>query len=171
MMRTRTEARIGVVVGLALALVAAGCSRAPKPKVVPPPADTTKTTAAPADTVSVAPVKKGSSSTAPKATTRNGASFPGASAGSSTSAPAVVPQISAAEQERLARETTTAIEGAQKVLDSVDATKLDAERTRKHVIAKDFLAQANEALTRREYERAQGLAVKAKLLAEEIAAK
>ena len=69
------------------------------------------------------------------------------------------------------RETTAAIDGAQKALDSVDATKLDAERTRKHVIAKDFLAQANEALTRREYERAQGLAVKAKLLAEEIAAK
>jgi len=60
----------------------------------------------------------------------------------------VVPQISAAEQERLAKETTTAIDGAQKVLDSVDAAKLDAERTRKHVIAKDFLAQANEALTR-----------------------
>ena len=167
----RREARIVTVVALTLAVVAAGCSRAPKPKVVPPPADTTKTTAASADSANVAPVKKGSSSTAPKATTRNGASFPGASAGSSTSAPAVVPQISAAEQERLAKETTTAIEGAQKALDSVDAAKLDAERARKHVIAKDFLTQANEALTRREYERAQGLAVKAKLLAEEIAAK
>ncbi len=169
MTQARREARIGAVVVLALVVVAAGCSRAPKPKVVP--ADTTKTTAAPADSLKAATAKKGSSSTAPKATTRNGASFPGASAGSSTSAPAVVPQISAAEQERLARETTVAIEGAQKVLDSVDATKLDAERARKHVIAKDFLAQANEALARREYERAQGLAVKAKLLAEEIAAK
>jgi predicted amino acid dehydrogenase len=173
MKRARREARIAVLLIVSLALVA-GCSRAPKPKVVP--ADATKaatdSTKAAADSTKAAVTKKaGASTAAAKATTRNGASFPGTSAGSSTSAPAVVPQVSAAEQERLGRETTTAIEGAQKALDSVDATKLDAERARKHVIAKDFLAQANEALTRREYERAQGLAVKAKLLAEEIAAK
>jgi len=165
MMRARRAGRIAVLLVLALAVAAAGCSRAPKPKVVP--ADSTK---AAADSTKAAATKKSSpSAAAAKSTTRNGASFPGTSAGSSTSAPAVVPQVSAAEQERLGRETTAAIEGAQKALDSVDATKLDAERTRKHVIAKDFLAQANEALTRREYERAQGLAVKAKLLAEEIA--
>jgi hypothetical protein len=171
-MGLRREARTAGLVVLALAVVAAGCSRAPKPKVEAPAAGTAKTTSAPADSARAAATKKASAGgTAAKSTVRNGASFPAASAGSSTSAPAVVPQVSAAEQERLARETTEAIEGAQKVLDSVDAAKLDAERTRKHVIAKDFLAQANEALGRREYERAQGLAVKAKLLAEEIAAK
>ena len=165
MKRARRAGRIAALLVLALAVAAAGCSRAPKPKVVP-----AESTMAAADSTKAAPAKKSSpSASAATKTTRNGASFPGTSAGSSTSAPAVVPQVSAADQERLARETTTAIEGAQKALDSVDATKLDAERTRKHVIAKDFLAQANEALTRREYERAQGLAVKAKLLAEEIA--
>lgn len=171
-MRARREARIAARIALvalvALVVVAAGCSRAPKPKVVP--ADSARASSASSDSSRAAPAKKGGGTTT-RGTTRNGATFPGTSAGSSTSSPAVVPQISAAEQERLARETTAAIEGAQKALDSVDATRLDAERTRKHVIAKDFLAQASEARTRREYERAQGLAVKAKLLAEEIAAK
>jgi len=168
MMNRRRDARIAGWLLLSLVVVAAGCSRAPKPQVAP--TGTTKTTSAPADSAKAAATKKaGGGAAAATKTTRNDASFPGTSAGSSTSSPAVVPQVSASEQERLARETTAAIEAAQKALDSVDATKLDAERTRKHVIAKDFLAQANEARARHEYERAQGLAVKAKLLAEELA--
>ena len=155
--------RVRLIALLTLVIVAAGCSRAPKPTAVVP-ADTTKAS------VTRKPIGSGA---APTKTTRNGASFPGTSTGSSTStstsAPAVVPQVNAAEQEKLERETGVAVEQAQKALDAVDATKLDAERNRKYVIAKDFLVQATEARTRREYERAQGLAVKAKLLAEEIA--
>ena len=153
--------RVRLIALLTLVIVAAGCSRAPKPTAVVP-ADTTKAS------VTRKPIGSGA---APTKTTRNGASFPGTSTGSSTStsALAVVPQVNAAEQEKLERETGVAVEQAQKALDAVDATKLDAERNRKYVIAKDFLAQATEARTRREYERAQGLAVKAKLLAEEIA--
>ncbi len=161
-----------VVATLALLLFIAGCSRAPKPGAAVP-ADAAKATSAAGDTARATAPKKPNGSaaaTAPK-TTRNGATFPGTTTGSSTSAPAVVPQVTVAEQEKLEKETGAAVEQAQKALDAVDATKLDVERHRKYVIAKDFLAQAGEARTRHEYERAQGLAVKAKLLAEEIAAK
>lgn len=180
MIRTRTEARIrrhSIVSSLsalvACIALAGGCSRSPRPRadVLPDsaregksatgarraPAPATKPAAAPAGTTTATG-------------TRNGASVGGATTGSSTSSPGVVPQLTAGEQERLDRETKVAMETAQKALDAVDATKLDVERNRKYLIARDFLVQAGEARTRREYERAQGLALKARLLAEEITA-
>lgn len=128
-------------------VIAAGCSRAPKPRAEPP-ADTTRTTG------KSAPPKR------PAGT--------GVVTGSSTSTTAVVPKLSVEERERLERATGVALEAAQKAVDAVDAKKLDVEQHRKYLIAKDFLAQATEARTRREYERAQGLALKARLLAEEL---
>jgi len=157
MIRARRDAWIALTLAV---VVAAGCSKSPKPDAsIPAASDSAKAAAAAA--------KKTTNGTAARPG-KNGASFPGTSTGSSTSAPAIVPQVAPAEQDKMVKETTAAIEGAQKALDQLDVARLDPERARKHVIAKDFLAQANEALTRREYERAQGLAVKAKLLAEEI---
>ena len=169
----------------ATAVALAGCSKAPKPKVEVPAAEAG--TARPAGKngnvsssgtgATGGTATNGSGSTKKPATAAKPAPPPapatpdvgGVQTGSSTSSPAVVPQITVAEQERLERETKAAIEQAQKELDAVDAAKLDADRNRKYLIAKDFLVQAGSARTRKEYERAQALAVKAKLLAEEIA--
>ena len=177
----RTIAWVMVMMVLALA----GCSKAPKPKVEVPAAEAG--TARPAGKngnvsssgtgATGGTATNGSGSTKKPATAAKPAPPPapatpdvgGVQTGSSTSSPAVVPQITLAEQERLERETKAAIEQAQKELDAVDAAKLDADRNRKYLIAKDFLAQAGSARIRKEYERAQALAVKAKLLAEEIA--
>lgn len=157
-------------------LLASGCSRAPKPTAVVP-ADTSRTRVvapvAPPDTAKVAVRKPDGPATTPAPRPGRNAptSFPGTTTGSSTSAPAVVPKVTAEEQDKLEKETLAAVELAQKALDAIDSTKLDPDRNRKYVIAKDFLAQAGEARTRHEFERAQGLAVKAKLLAEELVAK
>jgi hypothetical protein len=162
-----------VVLALVACLaVAAGCSRAPKPRAEVP-TDTTRTTAprpapAPVTPRRAAPAPPPAPAPEPKPAPDPGA---GVSSGSSTSQPVVVPQLPAAEQERLERETKSAMEAAQKALDGIDAAKLDAERNRKYVIARDFLTQAADARTRREFERAQSLAQKARLLAEEIAAR
>ena len=164
--------RTALALGLGLLLVA-GCSKAPKPRADIP-------TAAPRATARTPNGSAGSGGAtsrraappaakpAPEAGARNGGSVAGAQAGSSTSTPAVVPQLSPAEQERLERETIAAVEQAQRKLDAVAVAKLDPETQRKYLIAKDFLAQARDARTRKEYERAQGLALKARLLAEEI---
>ncbi len=141
---------------LALCLVlAAGCGRSPKPRA-DVPTDTTRAG------------RSGAVKRPPANRPGPGAVAPGVVTGSSTSSPAVVPQLAPEEQERLERAARTAMETAQKALDAVDPAKLDVERNRKYLIARDFLAQAAEARTRREYERAQGLAQKARLLAEEI---
>ncbi len=176
MRRRYRDARAALVLVLGLALgLAAGCSKAPKPRAGVPAAGprtagrnstgggSTATRRAPPPTAKPAP--------APEAGTRNGASVAGAQAGSSTSKPAVVPQLSAAEQERLERETKAAVEQAQRELDGVEVARLNVEWHRKYLIAKDFLVQAGAARTRKEYERAQGLALKARLLAEEIASR
>jgi HAMP domain-containing protein len=172
MIATRTEARalrtrtvFALVAGLA---VLAGCSRAPKPRAEVP-TDTTRTTANRPNTGTArrpAPAPPPAPAPEPKPVPDPAA---GVSSGSSTSQPAVVPQLPAAEQERLERETKSAMEAAQKALDGIEVAKLDAERNRKYVIARDFLTQAGDARTRREFERAQSLAQKARLLAEEIA--
>ena len=178
MSRTRTEARMEhtgrgtafALVGV-LALVA-GCAHAPRPRAEVP-TDTTRTAgrtatttkrAAPAVTKETRETKEPKEKEAAVP-----AIVPGVSSGSSTSQPVVVPQLPAAEQERLERETKLAMETAQKALDGIDVAKLDAEKNRKFVIAKDFLVQAAEARTNKEFERAQGLAQKARLLAEELA--
>lgn len=174
---TRREARIARLLhGLAalLLVLAAGCSRAPKPRAAIPAADTTRAAGrnAPAP-----PARRAAATTPPRkeasppAATRNGSTptVSGAKAGSSTSTPPVVPQLTAAEQERLERESKEAFEHAQRVIEAIEVAKLDAEKHRKFLIAKDFLTQAGEARTRKEFERAQGLALKARLLAEEIA--
>ena len=143
------------IVALAISVAfAAGCGHAPRPRPEVP-IDTTRTT------VKAAPARR-------TAGTRNGASVSGAITGSSTAPSAVVPRLSVEESERLARATGAAVETAQKAIAAVDVKKLDVEQNRKFLIAKDFLAQAVEARTRREYERAQGLALKARLLAEEL---
>lgn len=166
MRHSRTEARVGtstrlLALGLCLAL-AAGCARAPRPRA-DVPTDTTRTgTRSGAGTATKRSAGAGNGGAAQ-------AGVPGVSSGSSTSQPVVVPQLSAAEQARLERETVASMESAQKALDGIDVAKLDAEMNRKYVIAKDFLTQAGEARTRREFERAQGLAQKARLLAEELA--
>ena len=171
MILPRRDARTALAIVLGL-LLATGCSKAPKPRadVPTPPARTAGRNASGSSGTSrraAPPAAK----PAPEAGTRNGASVAGAQTGSSTSKPAVVPQLSAAEQERLERETIAAVEQAQRGLDAVDGAKLDPETHRKYLIAKDFLAQAGAARTRKEYERAQGLALKARLLAEEIASR
>jgi hypothetical protein len=187
MKRTRREARmVRLLPRLACALgviLAAGCSRSPKPRAeVPAPvprpgaavaSDTTRATAgrngAPRrGSTAPNPTRAGAGATTAGA--RNAPSVSGARAGSSTSSPPVVPQLTAAEQERLENETRDALEQATRKLDAVEVAKLDADQNRKYLIARDFLTQAGEARTRKEFERAQGLALKARLLAEEIAA-
>jgi hypothetical protein len=178
MTRLPGDGRRAFTLVLVLALVAAGCSRKPKPSAEvppPPPAETATRTAgrnangtggtAPTTPKRPAPAP----APAPPPAKPTAPDVGDVQAGSSTSQPAVVPQLSAAEQERLERETKAAVEQAQREIGAVDSTKLDVERNRKYLIAKDFLAQAVSARGRKEYERAQQLAVKAKLLAEEIA--
>jgi len=169
--------RAAATLVLSLALVAAGCSRKPKPSAEvppPPPAETaTRTAGRNANGAGTAPAtpKRPAPAPAPSPPPAKPAApdVGDVQAGSSTSQPAVVPQLTAAEQERLEKETKAAVEQAQREIGAVDSTRLDAERNRKYLIAKDFLAQAVTARGRKEYERAQQLAVKAKLLAEEIA--
>jgi hypothetical protein len=98
-----------------------------------------------------------------------------AESGGSSSAPAtgaaggpVSPQLTPEQQAQLEREATLAIEQAQSRIDAIDATKLDAERTRKLAIAKDMLTDARGAMERKENQRASSLATKARLLAEEL---
>lgn len=164
----------GLALALLLGIAAAGCSKSPKPKVEVPtaaadtlarPAEKDSNLASPAP-APPAPRKASKPAAPPPAPVPD---VGGVQTGSSTSSPAVVPQLSVAEQERLEKEVKAAIEEAQKEIGAIDSTKLDAERSRKYLIAKDFLVQAGSARTRKEYERAQALAIKAKLLAEEIA--
>jgi len=175
--RQARMARVVPHVALFVLVLAAGCSRAPKPRAaILPPADSTRTAApvapappppapAPAKRPVAAPATpKKEAATAPATPTVSGAK-----AGSSTTTPPVVPQLPAAEQERLEIESKEAFEHAQRVIEAIEIAKLDAEKHRKYLIAKDFLTQAGEARTRKEYERAQGLALKARLLAEELA--
>ncbi|MEO6463315.1 MAG: hypothetical protein ABIP29_09590 [Candidatus Eisenbacteria bacterium] len=186
MNRPREDARTALVLMLGL-LLAAGCSKAPKPRADVPAAGTRTAgrngngtgtgagtgaaTSRRAPASAARPAPEAAARPAPEAGTRPADSVAGAQAGSSTSKPAVVPQLSTAEQERLERETIAAVEQAQRGLDAVEVAKLDPETHRKYLIAKDFLAQAGTARGRKEYERAQGLALKARLLAEEIASR
>ena len=171
----RREARIARVLVIVLVLTA-GCSRAPKPRAAIPAPDTTRAAGRNAPAPAPTPKRTVATTTprkeaSPPASTRNGSapSVSGAKAGSSTSTPPVVPQLTAAEQERLEHESKEAFESAQRVIEAIETTKLDTEKQRKFLIAKDFLTQAGEARMRKEFERAQGLALKARLLAEEIA--
>ena len=185
MRRGRRDARAGLALALSYVLAGspllAGCSKSPKPsaevpvasadtlahgkngtgEVGPPPRTTVPVPAPPKRTPAPKP--------ASDSTAKNGTKVSDVQVGSSTSSPAVVPQLTVAEMERLEKETKAALEQAQKMFDAVDSTKLDSEKNRKYVIAKDFLAQAGAARGRKEYERAQALALKARLLTEEIA--
>ena len=173
----RRDARTAPAAVMLLCLAvaaAAGCSRAPRPRAdVPAPTGTATRNGNGAATARRVPASapKPAPAPAPEGGTRNGGSVAGAQAGSSTTQPSVVPQLSPAEVERLEKETRAAVEQAQKSLDAVDAAKLDVERNRKYLIARDFLDQAAAARAKKEYERAQSLAQKARLLAEEIAAR
>lgn len=177
MNRTRTEARrpllarsSGLLATLVLVAIASGCSHAPKPKAgIPADSSRAGKTSSSGKHAPATAARPGAG--AATNGTHNGATVSGATTGSSSTTSGVVPQVSAAEQERLERETKSAMEEAQKALDAIDSAKLDVESNRKYVIAKDFLVQAGEARTRREWERAQGLAQKARLLAAEIAAR
>jgi predicted lipid-binding transport protein (Tim44 family) len=168
-----------LVLVLGAGILASGCARRPKPRAeVPvaeagtrPPSETSTTRHAPAPAPTPAPAPAPPPKPASEPPAKNGAPVSDVKAGSSTTMPAVVPQLSAADQERLERETKAALEQAQKAFGVVDSTKLDVEQGRKYLIAKDFLAQAGAARGRKEYERAQALALKARLLAEEIAPK
>ena len=187
MIRARGKARPAFALALGLILgaviLAPGCAKRPKPRAEVPVAEAgtrpagngSATATPPGDPVKRAPTPAPAPAPAPKPAgeppPRNGASVSDVQAGSSTTTPAVVPQLSAAELERLETETKAALEQAQKAFGVVDSTKLDVDQGRKYLIAKDFLAQAGAARGRREYERAQALALKARLLAEEIAPK
>jgi hypothetical protein len=159
----------GALLALALAgtLALAGCSHAPKPV---------------ADGASSS--EEGSARNTGR--TRRPAARPavvpepnaGVVSGSSTSAPvdtvktpnAVVPQLSVDERRELEKTSREQIEAARTRLASLDATKLDAEKQRKLLIAQGFLADAIAARTQQDWMRASQLATKARVLADELAA-
>ena len=171
---------------LALALLAFGCSHAPNPAAEAVPVSTDTTTANPAEpkkpsatkrktTAHAAPAKP-----APAAPAKPAAPEPNAGvvAGSSTSAPVdtsaarkeVVPQLSADEARELEKTSREEIEAARTKLSALDATKLDADKQKKLLIAQGFLADAIAARAQQDWMRASQLATKAKVLADELTA-
>jgi hypothetical protein len=151
---------------LALGMVGAGCSHSAKP-----------------DPRTAEPARPAGKGTAAKPATR-GAAQAGTrvQAGSSSSAPAppdtsaatsgpIVPRLTPEEEARLLRDTATAIEAAATRLAAIAPDRLDADRLDKYRLATDFVKEARAARARRDYERAGALALKARLLADELAAK
>jgi hypothetical protein len=167
---------------LAFALLAFGCSHAPKPSADVGSTDTTTSTTSekktsPAKrktTAHAAPAKPAPPATTAKAPEPNA----GVVSGSSTSAPVdttaarkeVVPQLSTDEARELEKSSREEIDAARTKLSSLDATKLDADKQKKLLIAQGFLADAIAARTQQDWMRASQLATKAKVLADELTA-
>ncbi len=80
----------------------------------------------------------------------------------------LAPLLPESAELTLQRDTRKAVDEARARLAKVDEKKLDEEKRKKLKIATDFVAEAERALERKEYERAAGLASKARLLAEEL---
>lgn len=178
------------------AFLLAGCSQSPQPKLavsaepwVPIPPDTLpKIDSAFVDTVWVAdsidedleaerkrprrpaePEQKvvtGASSSAAPANGAAGATPD--SVGAKKEEEPLAPQLPESTELALQRETRKAIDETRSHLAKLDESKLDEEKKKKLKIATDFLVEAERALEKKEYERAAGLATKARLLTEEL---
>jgi len=141
---------------LGAALTAAGCSHAPKPSAEAPEAGEATKHAAASHAKPAAPPSDGVVS------------------GSSTSAPAdstkaqVLPQLTPAQAKEMDLLSKNNVDAARTMLNSIDATKLDTDQTRKYEIAKGFVNDAVTARAQQDWMRAAQLATKAKLLAEEL---
>ncbi|MGH7725482.1 MAG: hypothetical protein ACREOU_08635 [Candidatus Eiseniibacteriota bacterium] len=135
-----------------------------------------------------APRKVAKANTEPKAGVQTGASSsaapgPANAAGSGGAAGAagtaaadtlrkrnepLAPILPESAEITLQRETRKAVDEARTRLSKLDEKKLDEDQRKKLKIASDFVVEAERALERKEYERAAGLATKARLLSEEL---
>ncbi len=157
-------ARLLPSVALGCVLLFAGCSHAPKPDA--DSAEEGRTAASPRARRTPRPpsdpkagaVVAGSSTSAP-------------AVADSAKAPSVVPQLSTAEAKELEKNSREQIDAALLKLGALDASKLDPEKQRKLQIAQGFLKDAAAARTEQDWMRASQLATKARLLADELAAR
>lgn len=170
--------RLAATIALGGSLALFGCSHAPKPVAEAAPADETTRGSAAAHTRRAAPKPIPAAPTKPAPVPPAPEPNAGVVSGSSTSAPvdtvkarnAVVPQLSADERRELEKTSREQIDAARTRLASLDATKLDAEKQRKLLIAQGFLNDAIAARTQQDWMRASQLATKARVLADELAA-
>lgn len=83
--------------------------------------------------------------------------------------PAVLsPTMSQVEADRLQREASARIEGAERIAKQVDQEKLAPEQRETFLTIQSFLAKARAAVSAKDFERAVNLADKAQILANEL---
>ncbi|MFQ5897952.1 MAG: hypothetical protein ACE5JN_06870 [Candidatus Methylomirabilia bacterium] len=78
------------------------------------------------------------------------------------------PTMSQVEADRLQREASARIEGAERIAKQVDQEKLAPEQRETFLTIQSFLAKARAAVSAKDFERAVNLADKAQILANEL---
>jgi hypothetical protein len=78
------------------------------------------------------------------------------------------PQIGRGDEERLRREANTRIQKTEQIVAQIDRKRLAKEQQETYSTIQNFLSNAKEALTARDFPRASNLADKAQILAEDL---
>ena len=84
------------------------------------------------------------------------------------SPPVLSPQIGRGDEERLRREANTRIQKTEQIVAQIDRKRLAKEQQETYSTIQNFLSNAKEALTARDFPRASNLADKAQILAEDL---
>lgn len=82
--------------------------------------------------------------------------------------PRLSPQISSDRERQLTQEVNATIQGAERILLSVDRQKLKSDQWETYQTVQSFLAQAREAMTNKDFQQAMNLAQKAHVLSDEL---
>ncbi len=82
--------------------------------------------------------------------------------------PVLSPQVGREDEDRLSREANARIRKAEQTVQQIDQKKLAKDQQGTLSTVRNFLANAREALTARDFPRATNLAEKAQILAEEL---
>ncbi len=82
--------------------------------------------------------------------------------------PVLAPQVGSEEERRLEREAKTRIDGAERLVRTLDGRRLGTDQRQNLDTVQSFLDKAREALVARDVHRAYTLADKAFLLADEL---
>ncbi|HEX9899627.1 MAG TPA: hypothetical protein VGC81_10400 [Candidatus Methylomirabilis sp.] len=84
------------------------------------------------------------------------------------SPPVLSPQIGRGDEDRLRREANTRIQKTEQIVAQIDRKRLAKEQQETYSTIQNFLSNAKEALTARDFPRASNLADKAQILAEDL---
>lgn len=82
--------------------------------------------------------------------------------------PVLAPQVGRGDEDRLRREANTRIQKTEQIVAQIDRKRLAKEQVETYSTIQNFLSNAREALTARDFPRASNLADKAQILAEDL---